>query len=79
MHLIVFLKLYSAIRLSSRKCVLINSVSVPKIASVQARKLGVRNVLDEGEGIMEKHNMKLDEFKVGDMTKTSAVKRTVDS
>jgi len=37
-------------------------------------KLGARNVLDEGQRIMEKHNMKYDEVKVCDMTKKSVEK-----
>jgi len=62
-----------------------DNTRLPKIASVQAKQLGARNILDECEriGLMEKHNMKYNEFhctsccafplflnecKIGDMT-----------
>jgi len=54
-----------------------NNTRLPKTACVQARQLGARNVLDEGQRTMEKHNMKYDEVKVCDMTKNQW-KRTVD-
>jgi len=54
-----------------------NNTRLPKTVCVQARQLGARNVLDEGQRIMEKHNMKYDEVKVCDMTRNQW-KRTVD-
>ena len=35
-----------------------NNTKLTKTACVQARQLGARNMLDEGQTIMEKHNMK---------------------
>ena len=55
----------------------INNTRLPKTACAQARLLGARNVLDEGQRIMEEHNMQYDEEKVCDMTKNQW-KRTVD-
>ena len=54
-----------------------NSTRLPSKACAQARLLGARNVLDEGQRIMEKHNIQYDEEKVCDMTKNQR-KRTVN-
>jgi len=52
-------------------------VSLSHLCVQHARQLGTRNVLDEWQKIMEKHNMKYDEVKVCDMTKNQR-KGTVD-